>query len=72
MSRRIITPHQMMITAPVLRQSPPKRHRSRSLIYVGRGLLPCWSAVGTWSHEILAIGHTEAVICYFGRPSRSA
>ena len=46
MSRRTITPHQMMITAPVLRQPPPNRHHSRSLIYVGRGLLPCWSAFG--------------------------
>ena len=61
MSRRTITPHQMMITAPVLRQPLPNRHRSRSLIYVGRGLLPCWSAVGTWSHKILAIGHNKAV-----------
>ena len=62
MSRRTITPHQMMITAPVLRQPPPNWHHSRSLIYVEGGLLPCRSAVGTWSHEIMENGHTEAVI----------
>jgi len=36
----------MMISAPILRQPPPNRHHSCSLIYVGRGLLPCWSAFG--------------------------
>ena len=30
-------------------QPPPNRHCSRSLIYVGRGLLHCWSAFGSRS-----------------------
>ena len=44
--------HQMMITAPVLRRPPPNQHHSRSLIYVGRELLPSLSSPSSANKSI--------------------